>query len=196
MLVRRLILLVIAALPFSSRADAPPAREPFAKAHVTMMARCEGRDGDTRLAEVDVWAEGTRLRAKVRGEEGAVSGELWVDGLSAEAVRVLEGKVVEPRKRTLAQGLKLAFSPVTTLANSNNDRIAGHSCKLVTERVAAGLTLTRCIWRGLPLSVELSGRGFSFNAAATLVEEGAVAVADLQPPAGVPPAPASLNAAR
>ncbi|MFX8410475.1 hypothetical protein ABTL60_19595, partial [Acinetobacter baumannii] len=80
--------------------------------------------------------------------------------------------------------------------NSRNERIAGRPCKVVTEELKGGVVLTRCLWRGLPLSVELSGRGFSFHAAATLVEEGRVAVADLQPPVGAPAAAPDLSARR
>ena len=101
-----------------------------------------------------------------------------------------------PRKRTLAHGLKVALGASPSLASANTERVAGHPCKIVEEELPGGLQLTRCIWRGLPLSVELRGAGFSFNAAATMVEEGAVTVADLQPPAGAPLAPASLSAGR
>lgn len=171
------------------------AREPFAKAHVSMMARVQAGRGEARLAEIDVWAEGTRLRARVRGEPQA--GEFWVDGLASEALHLRDGKVDEPGKRTLEHALKVALAASPALAaNANTDRIAGHPCKIVTQSLSHGALLTRCIWRGLPLSVELESRGFVFNAAATLVEEGAVTLADLQPPAGAPAAPASLSATR
>lgn len=179
----------------AAAADPLVAREPFAKAHVSMMARAESSRGDpARLAEIDVWAEGTRLRARVRGEPGA--GELWIDGLAAEPLRILDGKVVEPAKRSLEAGLKLALSASPSLATANSDRVAGHPCKVITEQLGGGASLTRCIWRGLPLSIELKARGFTFNAAATLVEEGAVTVADLQAPPGAPAAPASMSAGR
>jgi hypothetical protein len=185
----------ILAVSLAAAADALVAREPFAKAHVSMMARAETSRGEpARLAEIDVWAEGTRLRARVRGEPRA--GELWIDGLAAEPLRILDGKVVEPARRSLEAGLKLALSASPSLATANSDRVAGHPCKVVTEQLAGGASLTRCIWRGLPLSIELKGRGYSFNAAATLVEEGAVTVADLQPPPGAPAAPASMSAGR
>ncbi len=170
-------------------------REPFAKAHVSMMARSEAAsDHEARIAEIDVWAEGSRLRALVRNEPK--SGELWVDGPGAEPLRLLDGKVTEPRKRTLEAGLKAAFATTPSLTSANTDRVAGHPCKVINETLPLGVTLSRCIWQGLPLSIELKGRGFSFNAAATLVEEGAVTVADLQPPPGAPAAPASLSAGR
>ena len=170
-------------------------REPFAKAHVSMMARTEAAsDHEPRLAEIDVWAEGSRLRARVRNDPK--SGELWIDGLAAEPLCILDGKVAEPRKRTLEAGLKTAFAPSPSLASANTDRVAGRPCKVINETLPGGATLSRCIWRGLPLSIEFKARGFSFNAAATLVEEGAVTVADLQPPAGAPAAPASLSAGR
>jgi len=44
--------------------------------------------------------------------------------------------------------------------------------------------------------MELQTKGFSFHAAAMLVEEGAVTLADLQPPPGAPAAPAALSAER
>jgi hypothetical protein len=157
------------------------------------MARAEAGPR-MRLAEVDVWAEGTRLRARVRGEP--LAGEFWVDGLASEALRIVGGQVVEPKKRSLEQGLKLSLAASPSQANTNTDRIAGHPCKIVEETLPGGFQLTRCIWRGLPLSVELRGAGFSFHAAATMVDEGAVTVADLQPPAGAPSAPASLSAGR
>ena len=119
-----------------------------------------------------------------------------MDGLASEALRILDGKVQAPRRRSLEHALQLALAASPSLANANTDRIAGHPCKIRSERLAGGLTMARCIWRGLPLSVEVTGGGFTFNAAATMVEEGAVTVADLQPPAGAPPAPASMSAGR
>ncbi len=103
---------------------------------------------------------------------------------------------MEPKKRTLEHALKLSLAASPDLANANTDRIAGHPCKIVSEEIAGGIQLTRCIWRGLPLSVELHAPGYDFNAAATMVEEGAVTVADTQPPAGAPAAPPSLSAGR
>jgi hypothetical protein len=189
---RRAALILTLALP-ALAADPLVPREPFAKAHVSLMARAQTGAEEPRLADLDVWAEGTRLRARVRGEPKA--GEFWVDGLASEALRILDGKVKDPRRRTLEHALQLALAASPSLANANTDRIAGHPCKIVSEQLGAGFSMTRCIWRGLPLSVELSGKGFSFNAAATMVEEGAVSVADLQPPPGAPPAPASMSAA-
>ena len=183
------------AAPAALAAGPAVPREPFATAHVSMMARSEAAsDPEARLAEIDVWAEGTRLRVRVRNEPRA--GELWIDGLAAPPLRLLDGQVVEPRHRTLEAGLKAAFATSPSLASANTDRVAGHPCKVIRETLPGGVTLSRCIWRGLPLSIELKTRGFSFNAAATLVEEGAVTVADLQPPAGAPAAPASLSAGR
>src|SRR3954470_19026904 len=188
---RRMPLIVaLLALPALSAGTLVP-REPFANAHVTMMARAQVGDSDARMADLDVWAEGTRLRARLRGEPAA--GEFWVDGLSSQALRIADGKVVASRKRTMEYALELSLSASVSLANSNTDRIAGHPCKIVTEDVPGGV-LTRCIWRGLPLSVELKTGTFTFNAAATMVEEGAVRVADLQPPPGAPAAPRSLSA--
>lgn len=186
-------LLLLLAPPLLAAA-AVVAREPFAKAHVSMMARSQAGKGEARLSEIDVWAEGSRLRAKVRGDPHA--GEFWVDGLAAEALHIRDGKIDEPGRKTLEHALQLALAASPSLQNANTDRIAGHPCKIVTETLGGGAILTRCIWRGLPLSVDLRVKGFAFNAAATLVEEGAVSVADLQPPAGAPPAPASLSATR
>ncbi len=170
------------------------AREPFAKAHVTMMARAQSGEGAARMADVDVFAEGTRLHARLRGD--AKAGELWVDGLASPVLRLLDGKIAEPKRRTLEYALQLGLAASPSLANANTDRIAGHPCKIISEELPGGISLTRCIWRGLPLSVELHQGSFSFNAAATMVEEGAVSVADLQPPPGAPAAPASLSAGR
>ena len=179
----------------AAAADLAVPRQPFAKAHVSLMARFEAAsDHEARLAEIDIWAEGSRLRARVRGEPK--SGELWIDGPSSEPLRLLNGQVAQPRGRTLEAGLKAAFTTSPSLANANTDRVAGHPCKVVNQVLGGGVRLTRCIWQGLPLSIELKGRGFRFDAAATLVEEGAVTVADLQPPAGAPAAPASLSAGR
>ena len=187
------VIWVLFALPAMAAGPVVP-REPFAKAHISMMARVQAGRGEARLAEIDVWAEGARLRARVRGEPQF--GEFWVDGLSSEALHLLDGKVDEPRARTLEHALKVALAASPSLANANTDRIAGHPCKIVTQSLGRGASLTRCIWRGLPLSVEVESKGFVFNAAATLVEEGAVTLADLQPPAGAPAAPASLSATR
>ena len=168
-------------------------REPFAKAHVSLMARAQVGESNARLAEIDVWAEGTRLRARLR--EDPAANEFWVDGLASQALVIRSGAVVQPRKRTLEHALQIALAASPSLANANTDRIAGHPCKIVTEDVPGGI-LTRCLWRGLPLSVELKLGTFSFNAAATMVEEGAVSVADLQPPPGAPAAPPSMSAGR
>lgn len=181
---------VLLALPALSAGTQVP-REPFANAHVTLMARSQVGDSDARLADMDVWAEGTRLRARLRGEPAA--GEFWVDGLSSQALRIVDSKVVQSRKRTMEYALELSLSASPTLANANTDRIAGHPCKIVTEDVPGGV-LTRCIWRGLPLSVELKTGTFTFNAAATMVEENVVRVADIQPPPGAPAAPPSMSA--
>ncbi|HMC34510.1 MAG TPA: hypothetical protein VKH65_08890 [Myxococcales bacterium] len=172
------------------------AREPFAKAHVQMMARSETKGAPLRLVDVDVWAEGARLKARVRNS--AAAGELWVDGLASAPLRIVNGRIADPRPRTLEAGLQLALRAGGSqdLGSSRNDRVAGHPCKIVTEELKGGMTMTRCMWRGLPLSVEVQGKGFSFNAAATMVEEGQVTVADLQPPPGAPAAPGSLSAGR
>jgi hypothetical protein len=192
---RRIRVLVLVALPALAAEPLPLVpREPYAKAHVSMMVRAQTGSAEARLAELDVWAEGTRLRARVRGEPKA--GEFWVDGLSSEALRLVDGKPAEPKRRTLEHALQLALARSPSLANANSDRIAGHPCKIISEQLPGGAAMTRCLWRGLPLSVELKSGNFSFNAAATMVEEGAVTVADLQPPPGAPSAPASLSAGR
>ena len=169
------------------------AREPYARAHVLLMARAQPRGAEAKMADVEVWADGTRLRALLHGDSPA---QLWVDGLTSDPVVVVEGKPLSPRRKSLQGGLALALRGSPGLSNSKNDRVAGHPCKVMTEELPRGVTMTRCLWRGLPLSVEIRGRGFSFNAAATLVEEDAVSVADLQPPPGAPAAPASLSATR
>jgi hypothetical protein len=174
-------------------AAAPP-REPFGNAHVSLMVRVQAGAADPRLAEVDVWAEGTRLRARVRGEPE--SGEFWIDGLGSPALWIVSGKVEPARRRTLEHALQLSLAPAPSPAHANTDRIAGRPCKVVTETLSPTVTLTRCIWRGLALSVELRAKGFSFNAGAMLVEEGAVTPADLQPPPGAPAAPESMSAVR
>ena len=187
------IIALLSALPALAARPVVP-REPFAKAHVSLMARVQTGHGEARLAEIDVWAEGARLRARVRGEPQA--GEFWVDGLSSEPLHLQGGRVDEPGKKTLEHALKVSLAASPSLVNANTDRIAGHPCKIVTQSLGHGALLTRCIWRGLPLSVALESKGFVFNAAATLVEEGAVTLADLQPPAGAPAAPGSLSATR
>jgi hypothetical protein len=190
---RRSGLVILLALP-ALAADRLVPREPFANAHVSLMARSQTGAAAPRLADIDIWAEGTRLHARLRGEPKA--GDYWVDGRASEVLRLLDGKVQEPKRRTLEHALQIALAASPSLANANTDRIAGHPCKIVTEALPAGFSMTRCLWRGLPLSVELSGKGFSFNAAATMVEEDAVGANDLQPPPGAPSAPASLSAGR
>lgn len=160
-------------------------REPFANAHVLFMARSQVRGHEARLFDVEVWAEGGRLRAHVRGS----SGELWVDGLGSRPIYLLGGKPLEPKRQSLEGALAAALVPAASPANANSDRIAGHPCKIVSEP-----SLVRCLWHGVPLSIEYQHKGFSFNAAATLVEEHVVTVADLQPPAGAPKAPSSMSA--
>jgi hypothetical protein len=168
--------------------DAPLVkREAFANAHLLLMARSESR-GTARIADVEVWASGNRLRAKIISAGGLPSDEFWLDGLTSDPLMLRAGKVADASRHSLEQGLQLSLRASPELGNSKNDRIAGHPCKVLTEALAGGLTMTRCIWRGLPLSVELSGRNFSFNAAATLVEENRVAVTELQPPPGAPTA--------
>ncbi|OLE63457.1 MAG: hypothetical protein AUG04_05225 [Deltaproteobacteria bacterium 13_1_20CM_2_69_21] len=181
---RSAVLTMLAAIPAISAGAAVP-REPFAKAHVFWMARAQSGAGEARLAEIDVWAEGTRLRAQVRGEPQV--GEF--SGLASQALHVAGGKVDPPRRKTLEHALQLALAAAPVLPHTNSDRIAGRPCRIVVEPLQAGITMTRCIWRGLPLSVELHDKDFSFHAAAMLVEEGAVALADRQPPAGAPAAP-------
>ena len=188
---RRGLLPLLIALP-ALAAGTPAIREPFANAHLSLMARVQSGGGEPRLADVDVWAEGARLRARVRGD----AGELWIDGPDAPALFIAGGKVEEARRRTMERALQLALAPARMPAHANTDRIAGRPCKIVQEVLSAGVTLTRCLWRGLPLSVALAAKGFSFNAGATLVEEGAVTAADLQPPAGAPAAPESMSAVR
>ncbi len=169
-------------------------REPYARAHVQMMVRAQRGNQPAVMADVDVWAEGTRLRALVAGD--AERAQYWVDGLAAAPLRLVKGQIVPARAKTIARGLELALRAAPDLGNRQNDRIAGRPCKIVVENLKGGYTLRRCFWRGLPLSVELSGNKFEFNAAATIVEEGRISVADLQPPAGAPAAPTTMNAAR
>lgn len=183
-----LISLLLAAPAFA----AAPAREPFGNAHLSLMVRMEAGAAGPRLAEVDVWSDGSRLRARIRGE----AGELWIDGLDSAAQWIVKGKVEQPRRRTLEHALQLSLAPAPSPAHANTDRIAGRPCKVVTEVLSPTVTLTRCMWRGLPLSVELRAKGFSFNGGAMLVEEGVVPAADLQPPAGAPAAPPSMSAVR
>jgi len=168
-------------------------REPFAKAHVQLMARVQRGTAPAVMADVDIWAEGSRLRAAIAGD--SEQAQYWIEGLASEPLRMVKGQVAPGKARTLAQGLELSLRAAPDRGNHQNDRVAGKPCKIVSEKLKGGLTLTRCFWRGLPLSIELSGRNFEFNAAATLVEER-VSVADLQPPLGAPAAPTSLNAAR
>src|SRR5207237_5090404 len=111
----------------------------------------------------------------------------------SDAVRVVDGKVAEPKQRTLEHALQLALAPSPSLANANSDRIAGRPCKIITEELPAGATMTRCLWRGLPLSVELHAGSFTFTAGATMVEEGAVTTADLTTPPGARPAVPSTS---
>ena len=198
---RALALSALLAMPLApgrARADDPPLirREAFANAHVLMMARVESRDGSAKMADVELWASGDKLRAKILPSGGGAPGEIWLDGLTSEAMLLREGKPAEPRRRSLEQGLQVSLQAAPELGNSKNDRIAGHPCKVLSEDLPSGATLTRCIWRGIPLSMELSGRGFSFNAAATLVEESRVTVADLQPPPGAPASAKNLAASR
>ena len=188
---RRTALILIVALP-ALAADPLVPREPFAKAHVSMMARAQVGEREARLADIDVWAEGNRLRARIRGEPGV----FWVDGLSSDAVRVVDGKLAEPRRHTMEHGLEISLAASPSLAGRNTDRIAGHPCTIISEELPGGARLTRCIWRGLPLSVELHAGSFTFNAAATMVDEGAVTSADLTPPPGAPVKPAMASAGR
>jgi len=168
-------------------------REPFARAHVQMMARVQRGAGPGIMADIDVWAEGTRLRAVIAGD--VEQAEYWIDGLAALPLRIVKGRIAPAKPKTLAAGLELALRATPDSGNRQNDRVAGKPCKIVEEKLNGGYTLRRCLWRGLPLAVELSGQGFEFNAAATLIEER-VTVADLQPPPGAPAAPTTLNAAR
>ena len=194
---RSAALVSIGLASLGARADEAPLvkREVFANAHVLLMARAES-NGQSRMADVEVWASGDKLRARVLSASGAPSDEFWLDGLTSDALLLRDGKPVDAHRRSIEQGLQISLRGVPDLGNSKNDRIAGHPCKVLTEDLPNGITMTRCIWRGLPLSVELSGKNFSFNAAATLVEENRVEVADLQPPAGAPPAAKGLSATR
>jgi len=190
---RACLVSLLVALPAVAAGLVVP-REPFANAHLLLMARAKSGGAEARLAEVDVWAEGNRLRARVRGD--AQAGEFWVDGLASQALRIVNGKVEAAGRKTLEHGLHVSLAATPTLPHVNTDRIAGHPCKIVREKLPGAATLTRCIWRGLPLSMELQTKGFSFHAAAMLVEEGAATLADLQPPPGAPAAPAALSAER
>jgi len=186
-------LIVVALVGPAAAAAAPAAREPFGRAHVQLMARAQKAKRPATMADVYLWAEGARLRAVVVGDpEGA---QFWIDGLALDPVRLVKGQVQPARTRTLARGVELALIASTDSANHQNDRVAGKPCKVVVDQLKGGYTMRRCMWRGLPLSVELNGPGFDFNAAATLVEER-VSLADLQPPQGAAGSPRVLNAAR
>ncbi len=175
-------------------AGTPAIREPFANAHVSLMVRIQDGASPPQLADVDIRADGARLRATVRGD--AAAGEIWIDGRESPALRISNGRVEDPPRRSIERSLQLALGPAAPAAQANTDRIAGRPCEIVSEIVAPGVTLTRCMWRGLPLSIELRAAGFAFNAAATMVEEGVVGASELQPPAGAPAAPASMSAGR
>jgi hypothetical protein len=190
---RACLVSLLVALPAMAAGLAVP-REPFANAHLLLMARAKSGGAEARLAEVDVWAEGNRLRARVRGD--AQAGEFWVDGLASQAHRIVNGKVEAAGRTTLEHALQVSLAATPTLPQVSTDRIAGHPCKIVKEKLPGATTLTRCIWRGLPLSMELQTKGFSFHAAAMLVEDGAVTLADLEPPPGAPAAAADLSAER
>ena len=187
----------VAALARASRADEAPLlkRESFANAHLLYMVRAESQ-GRSKMADVELWADGARLRARIAPPRGVSADEVWVDGLASEALLLHAGHVAQARPGSIEEGLQRSLRPAPELGNSKNDRVAGHPCKVVSEELPEGGTLTRCLWRGIPLSVELRARGHSFNAAATLVEEGQVSVADLQPPAGAPDAARGLSATR
>src|SRR5437870_3234687 len=112
---RRTALVLMLAMPALAAGPLVP-REPFAKAHVSLMARSQSGSAEARLAEIDVWAEGTRLHAKVRDDPKA--GEFWVDGLASEALRILDGKVQAPRRRSLEHALQLALAASPSLAGN------------------------------------------------------------------------------
>jgi hypothetical protein len=168
--------------------------QPFAKAHVQLMARVQRGAQPGHMADVDVWAEGTRLKAVIANDPEKAT--YWIDGLAARPLRLVGGEVKEAKLKTLARGLEYALSSAPDLGNQQNDRVAGKPCRMVVEKLAGGVVLRRCFWRGIPLSVELTAKNYEFNLAATLVEEGRVTVADLQPPPGAPRSPTSMNAAR
>jgi hypothetical protein len=159
-----------------------------------LMARIQTGTDEPRLAEVDLWADGARLLGRIRDD--AQAGQLWIDGSGGAVLHIARGKVTRPGRHTIERSLQLALAPAPSPAQANSDRIAGHPCTILTDTLSSKVTLTRCMWRGLPLSIELQSTGFSFNAAATLVEEGKVTAADLQPPPGAPAAPASMSAGR
>jgi hypothetical protein len=191
--VSSLIALAVSGSALAEPAAHPGTREPFGRAHVQMMARVQRGAAPGIMADVDLWAEGTRLRATIAGD--GEHAQYWIDGLASEPLRIVKGQVAPAKAKTLAQGVEFSLRAPSDAGNRQNDRVAGKPCKIVSERLKGGLSLRRCFWRGLPLSIELKGRGFEFNAAATLVEEK-VALADLQPPVGAPAAPRSMNAAR
>src|SRR6202048_1653905 len=106
---RTCLLSLLVALPAVAAGLLVP-REPFANAHLSLMARSKSGGAEARLAEVDVWAEGNRLRARVRG--GAQAGEYWVDGLASQALRIVNGKVEAAARQTVEHGLHV--SPAAT----------------------------------------------------------------------------------
>src|SRR5258706_13572859 len=91
---RRTSILVLLALP-ALAADPLVPREPFAKAHVSLMARAQAGSRGARLGGIDVWGEGTRLRARVRGEPHA--GPVSVGWPAAEALRTLGRQLAQVR---------------------------------------------------------------------------------------------------
>ena len=113
---------------------AAPSREPFGNARVTLMVRVQAGGAEPRLAELDVWAEGTRLRARVRGEPA--SGDLWVDG-SGSPLWIVDGKVEAPSAGRWRRRCNSPSVSRRAPAHANTDRIAGHPCKIVTETLSA-----------------------------------------------------------
>ena len=106
---------------------AAPSREPFGNAHIALMVRVQAGGAEPRLSELDVWADGSRLRARVRDEPA--SGEFWIDGLDSAALWIVGGKVEAPKRRTLAHALQLSLGSALLPAHGNTDRIAGRPCR-------------------------------------------------------------------
>src|SRR5207302_4662802 len=72
-------------------------REPFARAHVQMMARAQRGIAPAVMADLDIWAEGTRLRATVTGDEEKA--QYWIDGLAAEPLRIVKEQIAPAKNK-------------------------------------------------------------------------------------------------
>ena len=119
---RTCLLSLLVALPAVAAGLVVP-REPFANAHLSLMARAKSSGAEARLAEVEVWAEGNRLRARVRGD--AQAGEFWVE---REIVSHLVHRLTERSPVTPKFGLTPREMQVIETV------VAGYSNKETAER--------------------------------------------------------------